>query len=172
MKTFFVGLAWFGVLLLPAWATDVAKDDPAEIRAKYSRQSAEALKIAEPLMAFEVIEYKDGGTLGVEITDAKDVQHRFALDFRNLPTKEHPTERGTRNLFVGATYPGRPGSRKVDLGGPEECALYGVMLRWANKHPQRDALHDAKTELDSKDFGNLSQVRHFFLTLDRRFTSR
>ena len=58
----------------------------------------------------------------------------------------------------------------VEMRGPEESALYGVMLRWADKHAQKDALYNDKIELSQKDHGNLVQIRGFFLKLDARFT--
>src|SRR5262249_3702022 len=134
--------------------------------AKFAKQSADALKIAEPVQVSEVFYYKDGGTIGIVLTDAKGVMHSFCLDGRKEAGKS------TGNLFVGATYPNRKGAKMVDARGAEESPLYGVMLRWANKHPQRDALYNEKSDLNAKEFGNLWEIRAFFLRLDARFVRK
>ena len=145
--------------------TEPAKGDPvAETRAKYAKQSAKVLKIVEPIKVSNVYYWKDGGSLGIELTDAKGKKHLFCLDGRNLKGS------GTRNLFVGDIYPSRPGAKMVEIRGPEESALYGVMLRWADKHPKREALYNGKINLNQKEDGNLWEVREFFLRLDARFT--
>ena len=145
------------------------KQTPAEeIRAKYAKQSAKLLQIVEPVKVSEVFYYKDGGTIGIVLADAKGKKHAFCLDGRFLP-KEDPNANGPRNLFIGATHPTKAGAKKVAVGGPEESALYGVMLRWADAHPQRLALYNETISLDGKEFGNLWEVRSFFLRLDRRF---
>src|SRR5690349_10962390 len=102
-----LGLACLGLAIVPLSAKDAKGDPAAETRARHAKQSAEALKIAEPIKVSKVFYYKDGGTIGIEITDAKDVKHPFCLDGRPLPTKEEPAAKGTRNLYLGATYPTR-----------------------------------------------------------------
>jgi hypothetical protein len=158
------------LLLLPTvWADGVKTDKATETRAKYAKESSDALKIAEPIRVTAVHQFKDGGTIGIELTDAKDRKHEFCLDGRSL---EDANRKGTRNLFVGAVYPTRPGARNVEVRGPEESAFYGVMLRWANKHPQREALYNEKIVLNTKEFGDLWEVRTFFLKLDARFVQK
>lgn len=171
MRSLLFVIPCLALVLVPARADDVKKD-PAEVRAKYRKQSADVLKIVEPVKVSEVFSYKDGGTIGIELTDAKDKKHLFCLDGRFLPTKEHPNEKGTRNLFMNATHPTRQDAKMVEMRGPEESALYGVMLRWADKHPQKGALYNDRLNLDvdRKEFGNLEQIRVFFLKLDSRFT--
>ncbi len=172
MNSLLLGIAWLFLALMPAWADEPQKDPAAEIRAKYAKQSAEVLKIVEPVKVSDVFYWKDGGSIGIELTDAKGNKHAFCLDGRFLPTKEQPNEKGTRNLFVGATHPTHKGAKKVEMRGLEESALYGVMLRWADKHPQRDALYNEKVDLNAKEFGNLWEIRAFFLRLDARFVKK
>jgi hypothetical protein len=169
MRKLLVGIPCVLLALVAGRADDVKDDPVAQTRAKYAKQSAEVLKITEPVKVSDVFYYKDGGTIGIELTDAKDKKHLFCLDGR---LSENPKGKGTRNLFVGATYPTRDGAKMVDIRGPEESALYGVMLRWANKHPQRDALYNDKIDLTRKEFGNLWEIRAFFLKLDARFVQK
>ncbi len=172
MKMILFALACLGFVSVSTSANDVQKDPVAETRAKYVMHSAQVLNIAEPIKVSQVFYYKDGGTIGIEITDAKENKHLFCLDGRFLPTKEQPNEMGTRNLYLGATHPTKSGAKKVEVRGSEESALYGVMLRWANKHPHRDALYNEKMDLNRKDFGNLWEIRSFFLKLDARFVQK
>ncbi|MBL8796157.1 MAG: hypothetical protein JNM56_19810 [Planctomycetia bacterium] len=172
MKKTLLGLACLGFAWLPVSAK-VDKTDPvAETRAKYRKQAAEVLKIVEPIKVSDVFYYKDGGTIGIEITDAKEKKHLFCLDGRFLPTQDEPNNQGTRNLYLGAAHPTQAGARKVDMRGAEESALYGVLLRWADQHPHRAALYDEKADLSRKDFGNLWEIRAFFLRLDARYTQK
>lgn len=151
--------------VLPLGAEE-AKSSPAETRARHRKQSPAVLKIIEPVRVKEVYYYKDGGTIGILLTDAKGIDHPFCLDGRS------ESGRSTNHLFLGAVYPTRPGARKVPLQGPEESALYGVLLRWADQHPHRKALYDEAFDLNRKEFGNLWEIRAFFLRLDRRFTGK
>ena len=100
------------------------KESVAEIRAKYAKQSAAVLKIAEPIKVSDVFYWKDGGSLGIELTDANKKKHLFCFDGRT---------KASGKLFVGVNYPG-PAGKEVEIWGPEESALYAVMLRWVNKH--------------------------------------
>jgi hypothetical protein len=150
-------------LALAIGRTEPAKGDRvAETRTKYAKQPADALKIAEPVKVSNVFYWKDGGSIGIELTDAKERKHLFCLDGRN------EKEGGTRNLYVGADYPTKTGAAKASV--LEESALYGVMLRWADKHPKREALYNEKLDLNLKENGNLWEIRAFFLRLDGRFT--
>ncbi len=167
MKKMLLGIACLGLAFVSASANVDQKDAGAEIRAKYAKESAKVLGIVEPIKVSQVYYYKDGGTIGIEITDAKSNKHLFCLDGRYLP-KDDPNAMGTRNLFIGATYPTKDGAKKVALRGPEESALYGVMLRWANNHPQRAGLYNDKIDLQ----GNLWEIRAFFLRLDARFVQK
>lgn len=169
MKTFaFPLVAWF--VFLPG-VSAVDKGDSEEIRARFRKRSAEPLGIVEPIKITRVAYFKDGGTVGIEVTDAKNRTHEFSLDGRFLPTKDEPNNVGTRNLYLGAMHPTRKDARKVEHGGPEEQALYGVLLRWADAHPQRDSLYDEAKSLPETS-GDLWETRAFFLKLDRRFTNR
>lgn len=165
MKRLLIALAGCFLVLVGGRAEEATekKDPVAEKRAKYARHSAEVLKIVEPVKVTDVFYYKDGGTIGIELTDAKNKKHLFCLDGGGLD--------GTRprNLHIGVSYPGRPGGKMVEWCGPEESALYGVMLRWANNHPQKVALFDRDFDLNYNEFGNLWEIRAFLLKLDSRF---
>ncbi len=111
-------------------------------RAQYAKHSAEALKIVEPVIISNVFGWKDGGTVGLELTDAKDKKHTFCLyspGGAGLPEKDKKPK-VILNLFIGAAYPTHEGAKMVEVCGPEEAALYGVLLRAIDKHKEKDVL--------------------------------
>ena len=142
MKYLLAGVAFWFVVLAGVNAHDVPKDPRASARAKYTKHSADALKIVEPVKITRVFSWKDGGTVGIELTDASDKKHAFCLyspGGAGLPEKDKKPKI-ILNLFVGATYPTGEGAKMVDLGGPEESALYGVLLRAVDMHKEKDAI--------------------------------
>lgn len=126
-------------VLLAGGISDSAKKDPRAIaRAKYAKHSADTLKIVEPVKVSRVFYWKDGGTVGLEITDAKDKKYSFCL---YPPTGlEDDKRKVIPNLFIGAAYPTDQNSKAVDVRGPEEAALYGVLLRAIDNHKEKDAI--------------------------------
>jgi hypothetical protein len=118
------------------------------------------LAIVEPVEVSQAFYWKDGGSHGLELKDAKGTAHRFALDGR---------DKKPRCLFVGVTYPSETNGKQIDIQGVEEQELYAVLLRWVNRHPQREAFFDGSKKLDeSKE--RLWEFREFFLRMDQRFT--
>jgi hypothetical protein len=151
----------------PAESAPDAKPKTADraeaVRDKYAKLAADVLKIAEPIEVTEVKYYKDGGSIGLILTDAKKVRHTLCMDGR---------KRGPFPIVLGVDYPGLEGGRQVEFRGPEETALYAVLLRWARSHPERDYLFGRRDEaLDPKN-RHLWQVSTFLLRLDRRFTGK
>jgi hypothetical protein len=136
-----------------------AARDPQTIRAKYAKQPCKKLSISEPVEVTETLYYKDGGSIGLVLMDSKKVQHKFAWDGR---------EGKPRSIFVGVDYPNEKTGRR--LGSLEEEELYGVLIRWVNRHPKRDAFFDEKKEINDEKRPSLWEFRRFFLNLDERFT--
>jgi hypothetical protein len=155
--------------LLSAWlfsagaGTDpeqkAAKPDLQSLRAAFAEKPCKALAIVEPVEVKEVFYWKDGGSIGLELKDAKGTVHQFALDGR---------AKNPRCLFLGVNYPSEKTGKRVDIWGVEEQELYSVLLRWVNRHPQRDALFDAAKKLDESK-QRLWEFRAFFLRMDDRF---
>jgi hypothetical protein len=136
-----------------------AKPDLQSLRAALAKKPCKTLAIVEPVQVKQVFYWKDGGSIGLELKDAKGTVHRFALDGR---------AKKSRCLFLGVTYPSETNGKRVDIWGVEEQELYSALLRWVNRHPQRDALFDGSKKLnESKQ--RLWEFREFFLRLDDRF---
>jgi hypothetical protein len=136
-----------------------AKPDLQSARDTFARKACKALAIVEPVEVREVFYWKDGGSIGLELKDARGTLHRFALDGR---------ARQARHLFLGVTYPSETNGTWVDIWGAEEQELYSVLLRWVNRHPQREALLDGSRKLDESK-QRLWDIREFFLRMDDRF---
>src|SRR5438445_6755500 len=79
MKYLLFAIASLPIALAVNADDEVKKDLVAETRTKYRKHSADALKIVEPVKISQVFYYKDGGTVGIELTDAKDKKHSFSL---------------------------------------------------------------------------------------------
>ncbi|MFO0965753.1 MAG: hypothetical protein U0793_09250 [Gemmataceae bacterium] len=157
-------------LLLPLWLCTAGagddtkpkrgKPDLESVRAAFAKKPCKALTIIEPVEVKQVLYWKDGGSLGLELKDAKGTVHRFALDGRE--------KGGPRNLFLGVTYPGGKEGKRVEIWAVEEQELYAVLLRWVKRHPQRDAFLDNSKKLDeSKE--SLWEFAAFFARMDDRF---
>ncbi len=130
------------LVLLAVGAADEAKDPRASARAKYRNHSGTALNIAEPAKFSRGFGWKDGGTVGIELIDAKGKKHSFSLyspGGAGLPEKDKPAKI-IPNLFIGAAHPKHDGAKMVDVRGPEEMALYGVLLRIIDQHKEKDVL--------------------------------
>jgi hypothetical protein len=176
MRCLLVAVAFGFVLLAGSNAADVEKDPRVSARAKYAKHSADALKIVEPVKISGVFGWKDGGTVGLELTDAKDKKHAFCLyspGGAGLPEKDKKP-RIILNLFIGAAYPTHEGAKMVDVCGPEESALYGVLLRAIDKHKEKDAI--LAKDIDAKVWGarklwgtNLLETHTFFHRLESHF---
>jgi hypothetical protein len=136
-----------------------AKPDLQSVRAAALKKPCKALAIVEPVEVKAVFYWKDGGSLGLELKDAKGTVHRFALDGR---------AKKSRSLFLGVTYPSETTGKQVAIWGVEEQELYSVLLRWVNRHPQKDALLDGSRKLDESK-QRLWEFREFFLRMDDRF---
>jgi hypothetical protein len=157
------------VLLLCLWlcstgaGTDLdqkpVKPDLQSLRAAIAKRPCKVLAIVEPVEIKEVFYWKDGGSIGLELKDAKGTVHRFALDGR---------AKKSRCLFLGVNYPSETSGKRVDVWGVEEQELYSLLLRWVNRHPQWDALFDGSKKLDESK-QRLWEFREFFLRMDDRF---
>ncbi len=136
-----LGLLAFGLVLFGCFET------AADIRARYAARSPELLTIAEPVKVSETFIWLDGGTYGIELTDAQGKKHSFCLrqtgdDGGGVPPP---------NLFIGAPHFAQPGAKMVDVRGSEEADLYGVLLRWIGQQQVPEAFLDPRRSPDHKD---------------------
>ena len=101
------------------------KDAPLPERVQRVRQMYEKippviLELVDPVEVVKCTMYEDGGTIGVHLKDAKSKSAMMVLDGKiNSPTRW--------TMFL---TPEPRVRRPVLLRGPEEAALYGILLRW------------------------------------------
>jgi hypothetical protein len=137
-------------------AKDSAASSLEARRAKCRKLEPRTLKIAEPVEIKEATYWKDGGSLSLRLVDKKRVEHAFVI---------RRGASGPLDITQGAKG-GEP--RRVELGGPEEQELYGVLLRWADRHPMKAELLKRK----GVDLGGatLQAVQGMLIRLDNRIT--
>jgi hypothetical protein len=162
----FVRLAMVSTLLGWVCTVGVASDpepgkkpDLEALRAAFAKKPVKTLTLVEPVEIKDVFYWKDGGSIGLELKDAKGTVHAFALDGRF---------KKSRSLFLGVNYPNETKGKQVDVWGAEEQELYAVLLRLVNNHPQKQALFDGAKKLDDSK-QRLWEFREFFLRMDDRF---
>jgi hypothetical protein len=109
----------------------------------------------------------DGGTYGIELTDAQGKKHSFCLCSTNDDGGGVPQP----NLIIGATHFSKPGAKKVALRGPEEADLYGVLLRWIDQQQVPGDFMEPRRSPDPKD-SKAYGAWMFFRRLDDHFVRR
>jgi hypothetical protein len=115
-------------------ALSSADAPPAErvkkVRAMYEKLPADILEITEPAKMLKVQVFRDGGTITVTLTDAKDKELSVRLD-RKIGTKTRD------DLFLAGKH--------LPHRGPEESAVYGLLLRTVAKPPDNIPKMDIET---------------------------
>jgi hypothetical protein len=124
--------------------------DEARIRAKYRNYPPDVLGFSEPIAELETSVFLDGGTETLRFTNANGDEFRACLDGRLF--------KNTNHVYVEAEHPDDSGAKAVAIGGPEECALYGLLIRWHERDPR---LHEVE-ELDGES------ARAWFLRSENR----
>jgi hypothetical protein len=115
------------------------------------------LAIAEPIKVKDVVYWKDGGSVSLRLADRNHAEHEFMI---------HAWTQGPMDITKA---PQLKKPRRLMLGGPEEQELYGLLLRWADKHPKRAEL--LKTEGATLDSVPLQDFRGMHFRLDGRVRS-
>ena len=102
----------------PAKPSTPTVDRVKLVRAMYKKLPGEILGLAEPSKKLTVSAAFDGGSIRIEVLDAKDKKLIIGLD-RKLGTK-------TRDSLSIST---KDGQVRLPHRGPEESAVYGLLLR-------------------------------------------
>ncbi len=122
------------------------------VRNTYSKFPVDILGIKEPITLTYASEYFDGGTIGVRVTDVNGKVFAFGMSPHNSPMQLK--KKGERleplgahkflnaNIVIDGIFPSDENSRKIWRQGPEESAIYGMMLRWYKLNKKhKDAFH-------------------------------
>lgn len=122
-------------------------------RAKYRKHPAAPLQIVEPVTV-RAFYFKDGGTIGLELTDSNGKKHSFCNE-------------AFGPLYLGATHPSNKNAKPANSDEPMEV-LYGVLVRWVDQHEHRDTFYDLANDLTNAKYRDLWELRAFFLRLEDR----
>jgi hypothetical protein len=138
------------------WLSDnELKSLVGEESARHAKRSCRKLDIAESVQVKDAKGYWDGGSRDLTLIDAKGVEYKFKIwhGFHG------PMD------IARSDREGKP--ERVELAGPEEQDLYGVLLRWIPAHPRRDALL-GKQDLDPVKDRVLAEASQFYARMRRR----
>jgi hypothetical protein len=157
-----VPAACAAILLASAGLCEPAKekDSPATSlkarRAMCMKLEPKTLGIVEPIEVKESWHFKDGGSLNLVLVDKNKAVHEFIIRRSSV---------GPLDILRG---PNITEPKEVHRGGKEEQELYGVLLRWADKHPKKEEL------LKKKGGGIADEMLHgvqgMLIRLDNRIT--
>lgn len=96
-------------------------------------------KLYRPIEIKDVLEYRDGGTIGIVLKDSKERTFSFCYDGRAIIVpwfdtyeeivkyEEEYRLRHPRHIYVGATYPDEAGAQKIPVGGKEEQSILQLL---------------------------------------------
>lgn len=94
------------------------------------------LELYPPFELVQLHRWRDGGSLGFTVDDAKGQRLSFSLDGRiGSPTPGR--------WYIGAGHPTQEGAELVEVGGKREQALIRILDLWLSQHfsdSQRGAL--------------------------------
>ena len=107
------------------------------VRKTYSVVPPFVLELKQPVDVVEATMYFDGGTLGVILEDADGKRLSASLPPR---VSKHPTlaRYVESHLYTGDTHWSKPGTSKIVIRGPEESAIYGILIRWNDRNADDD----------------------------------
>lgn len=109
--------------LVPAVVGQEARPSPDRallVRQMFEKVPPLILAVAEPIEILKANVVEDGGTTTIALRDARGKSLSFRLDRRRgSPTREE--------MFLAE---GAAAEAKVTIRGPEEAALFGLLLRW------------------------------------------
>ncbi|HEY2249590.1 MAG TPA: hypothetical protein VGH74_00970 [Planctomycetaceae bacterium] len=160
-----VGLSWGAF----SYGGDTEEPDEAAadrvkvVRASYEKLPPLILGIVEPIRVTQCTHQKVPVVINLIFTDADGTNQHFSwwLDKGNFLNAEYD-----RIDWVHYKGPDSLGARKFRLAirGPEEGALYGLLLRWS-------ATKVAAKDLSLFDRQMLDEVNRFLEKLDERIAS-
>lgn len=174
------------VSLLIANAASDDQDVPPRVqtvRSMYRHMPSSILGIADPISVIWGTGYDDGGTIAIRLMDATGQELEVCLDRRlyisprdstwaQLSYSERMERREQSHLmYLDATYPTASGAHPVRLRGPEESAVYAMLIRWAEKNPfEPERRRDVFTGKPDSTYHALLFGYGLLASLDRRFS--
>jgi len=140
-----------------------AADRVKAVRATYEKVPPTILGIKEPIRVTQCADQTTPVVSGLILVDAGETYHHFDwwLDRRKVQNAEY-------DRIYWLYYKGISGERKgkfrLAVRGPEEDAMYGLLLRWA-------AAKEKEKDLSLLDKTMLKNVNSLLKKLDGRFAA-
>ncbi len=110
--------------------------------------SINSLQITTPLTLKEVLKMKDGGTVGVKMSDSNGNNFSFCIDGR---VEVKPP----RKIFFGAIHPSEEGAKELAISGQDEKNLLKILKIW-------------RAENSNEKARNLAEIDRIIKTLEKR----
>ena len=113
---------------LVVWLICISQPLQVNLPDVYRDYPSDTLGITEPVEVKESAVWEDGGTTFLVLKDASGTEFKACLDGRDFggPYKD---------LYLGAVHPENDGAYSVGIAGPEEAALFAVLVRYFDAHP-------------------------------------
>jgi hypothetical protein len=80
--------------------------------------------VIPPVEVSEIVAYRDGGTIGMQMVDRLGSELPLCLDGR---VKGGRNAKKPFQLYLGARHPTHPHARAIPVGGKEERAILGLL---------------------------------------------
>ena len=163
MGSVLVALGLSPLVLCAADPADEKAERVKAVRATYEKMPPTVLNIKEPIRVEQCTLQKVPVTHNLMIVDADEVYHHFNwwLDTGKFQNAEY-------DRIYWLYYKGIAGERKgkfrLAVRGPEEDAMYGLMLRWV-------ATKEKAKELTLFEQSMLKNVKDLLEKLDERFAA-
>jgi hypothetical protein len=108
-----------------------AADRVKVIRAMYGQVPPTILQLKEPIRLTQCAEQRVPVVIGLLFTDAEGTNHSFSWYLDNKKVQNREFDRLYWTRYKGSDPLGE-NMLALPVRGPEEVALYGVLLRWAS----------------------------------------
>lgn len=142
--------------------SDPRADRVKVVRATYEKVPPTILGIKEPIQVKQCQKPNVPASFNLVITDTDNVHwFNWCLEKERYANKEYDRIEWTR-YKDGAPLPKDARWHRLAVRGPEEDALYGLLLRWA-------AAKEAAKSLSARDESLLKDVKVILGQLDDRF---
>lgn len=138
----------------------------AAVHAIYSSISPEILGVTEPITIVNAGRPEPPGALFVRLTDANGKKLLACIDTR---LRAPGDTLGQALVYFGVEHFDDPGAIAVIQLGPEESALYGLLLRWASSRPTYEDLLRVPEEQRTAEQANTFGALMFLRLLDFRY---
>ena len=129
------------LFLLPSWMADtrghplgddedhikISKDRIRTVRKMYSHLPSDILGLKEPVKLKDAGIVFDGGTLYITLEDTDGKVLNACIGIKG--SKERRYRYVYSHVYLGAIHWSKPSARKVAIRGPEESALYALLIR-------------------------------------------